>query len=207
MPEEPVTSPQRYLTYEQMNLINDFRYQNLSMGLWGRALIISLKYNLPNADATYARLLQIPTAVYEKLSTFYGKESAEQYVNLLTQYLITFHDLILALKAGDSSGATAALQRWYQNADDISTFFAQLNPYWDREHWRNLLYQFNQMIYEHIMAILTEQFDKEIQINDRILYHTALIADYQSRGLLQNLATVPEALRQPSEATSISVWR
>lgn len=197
MPEEQLLPPQQYLTYEQMNLINEFRYQTLLLGMWGRALIISMRYDLPNSDATYGRLLQVPISIYEKFSTFYGMETAERYSNLLTQYLINFRDLIMTLKSGDSAGAQAALQRWNQNVDDISTFFAQINPYWDREQWRNLLYQYNQLIYQHILSILTDDYAREIQINDRILYHTSLIADYQSRGLLQKLVSVPEAI-QPS---------
>lgn len=198
MPEEPVADQQRYLTYEQMNLINEFRYQTFLLGLWGRALIISIRYDLPNADATYRRLLEVPTAIYENLSTFYGMEQAERYINLLTQYLINFRDLIIAMKAGDSTGAGAAWQRWNQNVEDISSFFAQLNPYWDREQWRSLLYQYNQLIYQHILSILTDEYDQEILINDRILYHTALIADYQSRGLLHNLAPLREVEPPPT---------
>ena len=191
MPEEQVGFARPYLTYEQMNLINDYRYFLHQMPIWARALAISLKHNLPNANSTFARFLQVPSALYSNVSTFYGMEAAEQLVNLLTQHIIVYRDLALALINKNHAEANANLAKWFQNADDIADFMARLNLYWDREQVRNLLYQYKQMLYTELQAIVSGNDQWEIQIHDRAIYHSTLIADYIARGLLHNLTAIP----------------
>lgn len=191
MPEDQGTSTNQYLTYEQMNLINDYRYYIQQMPIWARALAISLKYNLPSANVTFARFLQIPVALYDNVSTFYGMQAAEQFTNLLTQHIIIYRDLALSLVNKNNEEASANLAKWYQNADAIADFLARLNLYWDKEQLRVLLYQYKQMLYSELQAIISGDDQREIQINDRALYHSTLISDYISRGLLHNLRNLP----------------
>lgn len=174
-----------------MNIINEFRFHVLELAIWGRSLALSLKYKLPNVDAVYNRLLEVPSHFYDSLSTFYGQEIAEEYLNLLTQHLITFRTLTEALLSGDNAAADASIKQFYANADSISEFFARLSPYWDKRQWQNLLYQYIQLIYYHILAIVTNAYDQEIQIFDRISYYTILLGDYLARGVLYQLTTMP----------------
>lgn len=195
MPVAPENSFRRYLTYEQMNLINDYRYLLQQMPVWARALAISLKHNLPNANSTFARFLQIPSALYDNVSTFYGMEAAEQIINLLTQHIIIYRDLALSMINGQDQLARLNLLRWYQNADDLADTMARLNLYWDKEQLRSLLYQYKQMLYAELQAIASGDEQREMQINDRAMYQSTLIADYISRGLLHNLDTLPQSSR------------
>lgn len=194
----PAPSQLPYLTYEQMNIINEFRFHVLELAIWGRSLALSLKYKLPDTEAIYARLLEVPSHFYDSMSTFYGQEIAEQFLNLLTQHLISFRTLTEALLSGDQAAADASLKQFYANADQISEFFARLSPFWDKRQWQNLLYQYIQMIYYHIQAIVTENHAMEIQIFDRIQYHTVLLGDYLARGVLYQLASLPAAPAAPA---------
>ena len=183
-----------------MNVINEFRFHVLELALWGRSLALSLKYKLPNVDAVYVRLLEVPSHFYDSLSTFYGQEIAEEFLNLLTQHLITFRTLTEALLSGDHATADASFKQFYSNADAISEFFARISPYWDKRQWQNLLYQYIQLIYYHILAIVTDNYDQEIQIFDRIHYHTVLLGDYLARGVLYQLALPAAPAPTPAPA-------
>ena len=54
-------SPPRYLTYEQMNLINQFRHVSFDLAMWAYAYTNALKDKSNRADALYAKLLDVPS--------------------------------------------------------------------------------------------------------------------------------------------------
>lgn len=191
MPDYADHEPSQYLTYEQMNLINDFRLHVLELALWSRILASAMKFQTDSVDEIYERLLRVPADLYDNMASFYGKETAEHFLTLLTQHIIIYRDLIEALLAGDNSTADESLRGWYQNADDIATFLASINLYWERGQWQNLLYQYLQMLGTEVLAIITGDYKREIEIFDRVVYHTTLLADYLSRGIMYNLATMP----------------
>lgn len=129
------TSPQRYLTYEQMTLINQFRQAAYNLAMWSYTYANALKDKANGADAIYAKLHETNYQYSHLLSQFYGQEISESYLNLLTQFGIGFRSLLEAMFSGNQEQADASLKEMYQIIDEASNFFASLNPYWDREQW------------------------------------------------------------------------
>jgi hypothetical protein len=180
-----------YLTYEQMNIINQFRQLAMDFVTWDRALANAIRFNNPNKDSTFQRLLKVPSDIYDTMTTFYGKATAEQYTNLLTQQTIAYTDLVEALNANDAQKADEALKHWYELADLHATFYAKLSPYWSKEQWRLLTYQFIGAIYYGVQALLQGDYAKSIEIFDYAYQFAILMADYASAGVMQNLAVKP----------------
>ena len=177
-----------------MNLINEFRLHSLEYALWSRALANALKFRTDSIDAVYERLLREPLDIYRTARNFYGPEMSEQYLNYLTQQVISFRNLTEALINNDYQNADRYWQSWNHTGDQIADFLAGLNPYWDKALWQQLLQEYHLMVYYEILAILSGDYRREIEIFDRIVDHTIIMADHMSRGLIQNLAhTAPEA--------------
>lgn len=186
---ERLTQP-RYITYEQMNLINTFREINMDLAIMGRMMVASLIFKSPCADAIFTRQLQIPSKMYNYFASFYGAESAQQIHNLVGQDIILMRRLTEALIARDEKEATAIMEKWYQNVDQLSDLFASLNPYWSKDQWHDLLFRYVQLNYQQITALLSNRYEQSLNIFDRIKELMILIGDYQSRGVMKNLGEV-----------------
>lgn len=163
--------------------------------MWSRALANALKFQTASIDAVYERLLREPVDIYRTARNFYGPELSEQYLGYLTQQVINFRNLTEALIYNDFQNADRYWQSWKNTGDQIADFLAGINPYWDRAQWQQLLEEYHLMVYYEILAILTDDYRREIEIFDRIVDHTIIMADFMSRGLIQNLASrSPEAI-------------
>jgi hypothetical protein len=180
-----------YLTYEQMNIINQFRQLAMDFVTWDRALAEAIRFNNANIDADFERLLKVPYDIYDTMSTFYGKATAEQYTAILTQQAIAFTNLVKALNNNDTQAADEALKQWYELADEHATFYAKLSPYWSKEQWRLIVYQFIGAIYYGVLAMISGDYNKEIEIFDYANQIAISMADYASRGVMLNLSTTP----------------
>ena len=185
------TSPQRYLTYEQMTLINQFRQAAYNLAMWSYTYANALKDKANGSDAIYAKLHETNYQYSQLLSQFYGQEISESYLNLLTQFGIGFRSLLEAMFSGNQEQADASLKKMYQIIDEASNYFASLNPYWDREQWYNLLYQEVQLLYYLAFALETENHEQSIQIFDRLSQLTVIIGDYLARGIMASIAPIP----------------
>lgn len=65
---------------------------------------------------------------------------AQTFDDLLTQHLVIAADLVNAAKAGNSALAAQKRAAWFANADSIAGFLAGINPFWNSETWRSMLY-------------------------------------------------------------------
>lgn len=187
IPENQIGEFPPYLSYEQMNVINAFRFLTMQLAIWTRALITALKFQTDGVNEIYTKLHEVPIEIYDAMTTFYGAQAAEQFVNLLRQHVIILRDITVALLNNDGPAATDLLNRWYLNSEETADFFARLSPYWSKEQWKYLLDQYIQLLYHEIITFIQGDYKQSIQIFDRTLYQSILMADYASKGLIQNL--------------------
>jgi len=174
--------------------------------MWSRALATVLKFRTDSIDAVYERLLQEPDDMYKVARNFYGPEISEQYLYYFTQQVITYRNLTEALINSDYQKADQYWKSWNDTGDQIAEFLARINPYWERTQWQQLFQKYHLMVYYETLAIIAGDYKKEIEIYDRIIDHTIMMADYMSRGLIQNLASdSPETSlpAQPNENPTV----
>ena len=79
-----------------------------------------------------------------------------------------------------------------------------MNPYWVKEQWYNLLYEYIQLTYQEILAFITDDYTRLLDIFDQLKAQTTLIGDYQARGIMRSLSQVPPDMSQPAESTWVS---
>jgi hypothetical protein len=188
------------ISFEDLNIID--RLQDLWMQyvMWERSLLIAQAFDLPNLQAVLDRLYGIPLDFYNTLRVFYGDRIAQQMLNYLQQRIIIESRLIDAMIAGDQSTVDTYTTQLYQNADELASYFDQF-PYWTAAQWKSLLYQDISMFFDEIRSILSEEYEREIEIFERMLINAASIGRYMAAGILQT------STRQSSQAVPTTQFR
>ncbi|MDF2655672.1 MAG: hypothetical protein K0R19_2146 [Bacillota bacterium] len=188
----------QYITYPQMHLIHSFRNASQDMAIWSMLLISCISTIESCTEPVYNRLHQAAGDIYGSFSIFYGPETAEQLINLLTHHIVSLKNLTEAILAGDQGRADELHRQWYQNAGDTAAFLAGLNSYWIEEQWYSLFQRYLNMMYQQLLSIATGDFEKGVDIFDRTRYHTILMSDYLSDGIMKSLTIDPFQPAKPA---------
>ena len=201
IPHEPIPAPEQYLTYEQMNLINSFRFFMLDMAIYSRFISSCVILYKDCFDPVFARLLQVPYDSYQQMVTYLGREKAAGYYNLVNQHIIIMVELLQALQAGNQQEADTLVAKWYRNAEEIASYLASVNPYWSKEEWRSLIYKYIQLLLNQILSTQTNNFQQSVMIFDELRYHAVLMGDTLATGMMQLLHIHPPEAVQPGGTT------
>lgn len=203
IPNEPNPNPERYVTYEQMNLINSFRFFMLDMAIYSRFVASCMLLYKGCFDVVFARLLQVPYDSYQQMSAYLGRERADKYYNLINQHIIIMVELIQALQAGDQKEADVLLAKWYRNAEESAAYLASINPYWTEEQWRSLFYKYVQLLLNQILTTQTNNFQETVAVFDELRYHSILIGDTLATGIMQLLNIQPPQVVVPPGTVTV----
>lgn len=173
----------QYPISAQMNFIFRARMLWRDLATWLRAYKVSLYGGVGNSESLSQRLYQIPLEYGNMLRVFVGDEATEKYINLLSQYIILLQSLFIAQINNDVNSIDDLTKQIYQNTKERAALFAQMNPYWSQSEWITLMNAFTQMQIEEATTFLTQDYDRNIEIFDRILSLTTIMGDYFSEGL------------------------
>ncbi|MEO9320829.1 MAG: cupredoxin domain-containing protein [Nitrososphaera sp.] len=92
--------------------------------VYTRLVIVSFANNLPDYNATADRLLQNQVDLGNAIKPYYGDSAGSQLTALLKQHVLTAVDVLKAVKSNDTQALATANKTWYDNADQIATFFS-----------------------------------------------------------------------------------
>lgn len=171
----------------QMNFIYRARMLWRDLATWITIYLVSTYGGYGNQEAISERLYELPLEYGNFLKLVFGDIPTEGYINLLSTYIINLQNLFHAQLSGDANAVNELAKQLYQNIDQRAAFFAQINPYWQKDTWRSLLYNFNNLLLEESMALLTKDYDKSIDVLDRALSFSSVIGDYFSEGIINYL--------------------
>ncbi|WP_324824574.1 hypothetical protein [Sinanaerobacter sp. ZZT-01] len=178
------TSNKPYLTYDQMNTLVAVQKLWIRMGVWNRSYIRALIYDTPNIKSSKKGMLSLPAEVGSMSSIFFGTENGKTLENLSLQFNETMMEVIEAMKYGDLILTNTKVIEWYHIADEIATFLAKINIYWDKNQWQYLLYQYIKYKIEEVNAIVTDNTDAEINLYNLTENINFLMSNYFARGVL-----------------------
>lgn len=154
---------------------------------WTRLVILGIVFDTPDLEASQARLLRNPKDFAEILRMFYGSPAAEEFERLFTEHLTIAAELVKDAREGNSMAATDAEKRWYENADQISVFLAELNPYWSRREWQEMLYSHLSMTKQEAVDFLSRDFAASVEVFDKIEEEALAMADMMTRGIVMQM--------------------
>jgi hypothetical protein len=182
--------------------LNQGYFRSMMRKLWEdhitftRLFIVSaatLPDQLPDTDATVARLLQNQVDIGNAVKRFYGTDAGNQLTTLLKEHITTAAELVAAAKAGDATKAADAKARWYANADEIAAFLHNANP----KNWP--LHDLQMMMKDHLDLTLDEavarlqgRYADDIAVYEQVHREILMMSDALANGIIRQF---PEQFR------------
>jgi hypothetical protein len=160
---------------------------------WTRLAIVSFAGELPDFEATAARLLQNQVDIGNAIKPYYGAKAGKQLTALLQEHITGAVAVLKAAKAGDEAAFAQAKDAWYRNGEQIARFLNKANP----RSWK--LGAQKAMMKEHLDQTLKEAADRlagnftaDIRDYEAIHRHILEMADTISSGIV---AQYPQRFR------------
>jgi hypothetical protein len=151
---------------------------------WTRLFIVSAVADLPDLEATTARLLRNQRHIGNAIKPYYGKAAGKQLTKLLTEHILVAADLLGAAKAGDDDAVARHSDRWYQNGNEIGDFLHSANPdNWHRGEMRAMMREHLDLTLEEAVANLTNDHRTDIRAYNQIHKQILPMADMLSDGI------------------------
>jgi len=160
--QSPVQSPMQsplqgvdsvYLT-SQINFIFRARMLLRDLATWLRSYKVSLYGGVGNTAELSQRLFWIPMEYGDFLKVFFGDETTEQLISLLTQYIAILESLFIAQINNDINAINNLTQQAYQNVNETAALLSSVNPYWTQSEWVTRLSSFTNMLIHNRTAII-----------------------------------------------------
>jgi len=170
-----------------LNLAKSMRNLMAQMAYLTRLYFAAVYSGYGDAQAIAKILYSLPNRFQEKAELIFGAPLSEEFLNLLSLHVFYVLSLVNALASRDQDTANYYTQLLYQNANDIAAQYAKMNPFWDEMQWKTLLYNYINLIIQDAIALGSGEFDKELDIFERMLLASLAMGDYLADGLYQYL--------------------
>lgn len=153
--------------------------------MWTRMLLISIAENLKDLDATQARLLRNPKDIADVFRIYYGNIVANKIQQLLTEHLTIGKDLIVALKNKNQELAIDLNTKWYKNADEMAEAFSSINPFYEKEEVRKMLYEHLRLTTNEVNSRLEGNYVEDINAYDLVQKEILQMAQFFVNGIVK----------------------
>ena len=172
------------ITYGQMNLINTLRKFWMELPMWRRAYLVSYVAGFGDLEIIGSKLYNTPTDLGNVLEAFFGSSIARTIENMIREQIVIGAEILRAEKTGDTQTINQNTERLYQNADRIAAYLAQINPNWDEQTWKNLLYDYYKTTILEMVLILSGKYTESVTLYESMEDQALSIADYMAKGMI-----------------------
>jgi hypothetical protein len=187
--QEVLPKGDQYLTQEQMNIIINSQRLWLELAFTIRNLMMAVIRDPERTQSAANRLYNIvETNFYNYLRLFYGPDVAQQLVNYLSNFITYMWRLFEGISTNNTEEMNSNVVKLYENADQVSSYLASINLYWNEQQWKDFLYQSIRVTIDEAMALASKDFEKEYQIFNRLSDLATLMGDYTARGIIARSA-------------------
>lgn len=178
-------SPAACIFPNELNLRQQLRKLWEEHVAWTRMTLMDAAAGSPGLEQTANRLLRNATDMADALRPLYGDANANRFGNLIHDHLTIALDLVNAAKAGNAQAAQEAEKKWYANADQIAQFLNSINPYIDREAFRQMLYTHLALTKDEATSLLNRDYARSIALYDQIQNQALGMADAMANGIVR----------------------
>ena len=148
---------------------------------WVRYYIFSLMLQRRDISYVAVRTLRNATDFADALSAYYGQEAAKRLEEYMTQHLLLLAQIAAIVSTGQDDSPMK--EAWYQNAEDIAGFFAEVNPYWEKAYWLRLL-RYRYDMEENLIELLHEQkYEESVTQYDLAFGNARELMEYMVYGI------------------------
>lgn len=172
------------ITKTSLNFMANMRALLEDHIVWNRGYIVSTADNLRDTNVIDQRLLRNATGIGNMFSNFYGADNGNKITNLIRQHILFTGELVKALKRGDNVAVGNYDRELRSNVDEIAFTLDAINPYYDEENIRRMLYQHLDLIKSMAVNRLARNYAGEADDYDKARDQGTLIADYLTDGII-----------------------
>lgn len=183
---------EKYLTYNQMNIINAFLKAWLENEFWMEKYLNAVVYDTSNVSAVKNQITYLPDKSYNMISMFYGTEIADTIRRLTFNLMKAHMEVIEFMNYADNEFAASKIIEFYKAADSIAEYLPKINSYWQEEHWKQLFYQYIRFKTDEIRATINNSYVERIDLYEKINDVIFLISDYMAKGIIESNIRIPE---------------
>ncbi|MDF3002408.1 MAG: hypothetical protein K0Q48_2527 [Bacillota bacterium] len=171
-------------SFEQMNINSTFQGLWTRLAVLMRSSIYSSLLDLSNKEVVMNAVFQLPGEFKDSFQMFYGAEVSQRYANLFTNFLARSSEVVDGVKSDHHDMVDQATRGWYLAGNQIATFLGTINLFWDSRQWNLLLSQYINLKVQMILSIATEDYQKEMDLLNRIFDLTSIMGSYMARGVI-----------------------
>lgn len=169
----------------QLMLSNQMREVWSQHVYWNRMLIISIAERLKDQNQVADRLLRNPGDIANVFGEFYSADAADKIAGLLTEHLQIGGALVTALAGKRMTEAENLNREWYINAEQMADAFSDINPYFNRNELRDMLFQHLDLTSHEASMRLAGDYQADIEAFDAIEQQVLMMADFFTSGLMR----------------------
>jgi hypothetical protein len=173
------------VTQGYLDLASSSRNFMAQMAYLTRLYFVSVLSGYGDPEAVANKLYGLSGRLQERTEPTLGVPISEELASLLSLQSFYIMSLANALAAGNQEEADHYTKILYQNADDLAAHYAKMNPFWDEMQWRTLLYNYINLFIQDAVALSSHEFEKELDIFERMLLAALAMGDYHADGLYQ----------------------
>jgi len=152
-----------------------------------RSALLGDFFNAPAQIPAQNRVLQIPEEFHNVLiGANFDEQFADQFRNYFSNRINIESNIIKAMISQDQNEIDYYVREYTKNADVLAELMGRY-PYWNESRWKELFYTDIRLFLDEILAILTGNYEKEIDIFEQILRNAQIIGRYMASGLTRRV--------------------
>lgn len=187
---------------DNVNLIDMLRKLWVDNVKWMRSLIMSIALVLDDLPNVVEQLKQNAGDFANVLKPA-DNQLAICFEKLLLDQLLIGEELINAFYEGKVDTANELHEKWYENADKMASYLAEIAPAQDEATWREMLYELLNLTEYEASQIMAEQFPESIAQYSTIENKALNIADSMAKGLMQIVQPTVEDAEDSEDAEDL----
>jgi hypothetical protein len=178
--------PTTDVTARQLALRNAMRGLWEQHVAWTRMAIVSFAGDLPDLTATERRLLRNQADIGNAIAPFYGTAAGHRLTRLLRRHILIAVEILVDVKAGDSTKLAADSAAWTRNANRMAAFLHRANPdNWPLADMRSMMHRHLRLTTREAVAELSGDYTASVRAYDRVEREILGMADMLSTGIIR----------------------
>ena len=173
------------LTSEETNILLTFQSLWIDFVHWIRSYYHTVFGNLPEQRSIGARLfLELPMDLYNEFKKYFNEEESQEFLNIFSKFTAANWQMANSYKSKDKTSIDLSTAQYYSTADELISFLARVNKYYDETQLKALLYDYIRLKINEINALLDGNYDLEMKIFGELKDKSASIGIYMALGII-----------------------
>jgi hypothetical protein len=185
MQKNQMSSNQTCITKSEEDLLLKMRMLWEEHIIWTRMFIMSVADNTTDKAVVTDRLLKNYDDMADAMKPYYGNDTGTKFGDLIEEHLLIAAALVQAAKAGNSTAAADAENKWYENADEIAAFENSINPNWNKTALMAMWHDHLSLTKAEAVARLTKNYTADVEAFDQIEAQANMMADSMTEGIVK----------------------